>query len=550
MTEERRVVNGERWSVVGTDHRSPATDHHRLAISVHKPSWLVPLLVGVATFAVGASLVDGLPVGVTNDDGMYVILAKSLATGHGYRWLNLPGAPAAIHFPPGYPAFLALLWLLYPAFPANVVLFKLANAMLTAIAAAGTFVFARKRLEMSDVAAALLAFAATLGIPMLTLSTIVMSEPLFLALLLPALLLAERLTEPTNHRPPSTADVFILGLIAAAATLVRSHGIALIVAVGVVLCLRRRFRHAAIFAGVAVLLLLPWQLWVSVHSGVLLQPMRGNYESYGAWLSAGLHADGFALIPRTIARTSMDLAGMIVQVTAPSLPPALRIAALVAVLAIAAVGMRELWRSAPVTALFIAFYAGIVLVWPFPPTRFVWGIWPLVMLPPALGARRVLQWRPSTQSLRATRMATLAAALLLAIGYGSYNLRGYRHQWWSSIARGVSRTSSPLLTWIATRTPRDVVLASEVESAVYLYTGRTVVPVTTFTTAEYFNPRTPRENADAMREIVAHYHPNAVVITSSSMREAARVLAFATPPVLAAVDTFPAGGLVLIPTPR
>ncbi|HEY2856465.1 MAG TPA: hypothetical protein VGJ18_26720 [Gemmatimonadaceae bacterium] len=550
-------MNGELWSVVGTDRSSPTADHRSLPITVHRPSRLVLMLVGVATFAVGASLVDGLPVGVTNDDGMYVILAKSLATGHGYRWLNLPGTPAAIHFPPGYPAFLALLWLLYPAFPANVVLFKLANAMLTSIAAAGTFVFARKRLNMSDVAAALLTFAATLGIPMLTLSTIVMSEPLFLALLLPALLLAERLTEPIAHRPPftdhrlpSTADVLILGLIAAAATLVRSHGIALIVAVGAVLCLRRRFRHAAIFAGVAMLLLLPWQLWVSVHSGVLLQPMRGNYESYGAWLSAGLHADGFALIPRTLARTSMDVAGMIVQVTAPSLPPALRIAALVAVLAIGAVGMRELWRSAPVTALFIAFYIGIVLVWPFPPTRFVWGIWPLVMLPPVLGARRVLQCRPSTQPLRATRMATLAAALLLAIGYGSYNLRGYRHQWWSSIARGVSRTSSPLLTWIATHTPRNVLLASEVESAVYLYTGRTVVPVTTFTTAEYFNPRTPRENADAMREIVAHYHPNAVVITSSSMREAARVLAFATPPVLAAVDTFPAGGLVLIPTPR
>src|SRR4029079_2897597 len=74
---------------------------------------------------------------------------KSLATGHGYRWLNLPGTPPAPHFPPGYPAVLALLWQLAPAFPANVVLFKLANALFMAVAAAATFSLSRKRLELS-----------------------------------------------------------------------------------------------------------------------------------------------------------------------------------------------------------------------------------------------------------------------------------------------------------------------------------------------------------------------------------------------------------------
>ena len=158
-------------------------------------TWLMTLLVGAAVLAVGAALVDGLPVGVTNDDGMYVILAKSLATGHGYRWLNLPGMPAATHFPPGYPVMLALLWLLAPTFPANVILFKLANALFIAVAAGATFALARQRLAMSDAAAAALTFGATLGIPMLTLSTIVMSEALFLALLVPTLLVAERVCE-------------------------------------------------------------------------------------------------------------------------------------------------------------------------------------------------------------------------------------------------------------------------------------------------------------------------------------------------------------------
>jgi len=265
----RWPVDGERWPVVG---EPAATDHpaHRSLITDH-PVWLVPLLIGVATFAVGASLVDGLPVGVTNDDGMYVILAKSLATGHGYRWLNLPGTPAAIHFPPGYPAFLALLWLLWPSFPANVVLFKLANALLMAVVAAGVFVLVRQRLRMSDTAAAALTFGATLGIPMLTLSTIVMSEPLFLALLLPSLLLAERVA---GDERSSVRDLVLLALLTAAATLVRTHGIALIGSVIIVLCFRRRFTHAVIFAGVALLPVVPWQIWVSAHSGALPQAMR------------------------------------------------------------------------------------------------------------------------------------------------------------------------------------------------------------------------------------------------------------------------------------
>src|SRR5207247_10454340 len=72
------------------------------------PSWWRPalFLVGVVALAFGFAAVNTLPVGVFHDDAMYVILARSLATGQGYRYLNLPGNPAATHFPPGYPAFL------------------------------------------------------------------------------------------------------------------------------------------------------------------------------------------------------------------------------------------------------------------------------------------------------------------------------------------------------------------------------------------------------------------------------------------------------------
>ena len=508
--------------------------------------WMMTLLVGAAVLVVGIALVDGLPVGATNDDGMYVILAKSLATGHGYRWLNLPGTPAATHFPPGYPLVLALLWLMAPVFPANVILFKLANALFMAVAAAATFSLARRRLEMSDAAAAAVTLGATLGIPMLTLSTIVMSEALFLALLVPALILAERICQQGGK----LRDTCMLALLAAAATLVRTHGVALVGAILLALALRRRYRDVAVVGGVVLAVLAPWQFWVSIHSSTVPFAMRGMYDSYGGWLVAGFRTDGVALLGRTIGRTTNELASMFATLVAPSLPGVLRLLALGVLLTSFVVGARELWRRAPVTAACLAFYVAIVIVWPFSPTRFVWGVWPLVMLLPVLAARRALTWEPAGPTTRAFRATALVCCVLLACGYSSYNLRGYRHQWWASVPRSVSGAGRQLMLWVGTHTPRDAIVATEVESAVYLYTGRQSVPVSTFTVQEYFTPRTARENAAAMREIIGRYRPQAVVVTSTRMRDAVRELALETPPALAVVDTFPAGGVVLVPTSR
>ena len=92
--------------------------------------WPVALVcVGALALATGIAVVDALPVGVVADDSFYVILARAIAAGEGYRYLNVPGHPAATHFPPGYPALLALLSFVVPAFPASVVAFKALNAI-------------------------------------------------------------------------------------------------------------------------------------------------------------------------------------------------------------------------------------------------------------------------------------------------------------------------------------------------------------------------------------------------------------------------------------
>jgi len=507
---------------------------------------LLPLLTLAIVFGTGALVADVSAVGSIRDDAMYLVLAKSLATGHGLHWLHVPGAPPATHFPPGYPAMLAMLWWLVPGFPANVVVFKLANALLCAVAALATARFVRNRFGMSEIGAHCFALIAMLGAPTLSFSALVMSEPLFLTLLLPALLLAERVTAD----PAPARDVLLLGFIAGAATLVRTNGIALVAAIGLVFCWRRRFRDAAIFGLASLLVLLPWQLWANANAGAVPAPMQGNYESYGGWLAAGLRSEGMALLARTAARTSGELTIMFRALVAPGVPQALGYLALTVLAGLSALGVRVMWRRAPVATAFLGFYATIVVFWPFTPGRFVWGVWPLVLLLPVLGAREIMNLRSTQPRLRALRLAGLGAAAILAVGYAAFNVSGYRHRSWNTGARAFSGKLEPLLAWVVAHTARDALLASESEGSVYLYTGRPTVPVGTFTVNDYFKPRTPADNADAMRIIIERYQPNAVVVSWGWYRAAVRELALRQPPVLAAIDTFPGGGIVLVPTSR
>lgn len=502
-----------------------------------------PWLAGAVVLAIGLAIVDRLPVGIVHDDGLYVILAKSIATGHGFRWLQVPGQPAATHFPPGYPLVLALLWLIGPAFPANVVLFKIANAVFLALATVGTALLAERRFGMGRRSSAALAVIACAGIPTLALSTLVMSEPLYLALLFPTLLIAERVVES----PARTRTIVMLALLAAAGTLVRTHGIALIAAVVIALALRSRVRDAALFAITTLVLLVPWQIWVRANDGVVPAAMRGNYDSYSGWFAAGLRSEGLALVGRTIPRTSGEIAGMFATLTAPSLPGPFRFAALAALLVLLVAGFVVAWRRARVSALFTILYAAIVIVWPFNPARFIWAIWPLVFLIVVAGARSIAAWRPAQRWFQTARATAVTAALLLAAGYSVYTARGYRGRWWSSVARQETVLLAPLVAWTRTHTRPGDVIASSAEPVIYLYGGRAAVSASTFTVDDYFRPPSVAESRAALRDILAAYHVNVVaVVAADSLLAAARQMAAEPAPELALRDQL-ANGLVFTP---
>ena len=235
MTTSIATPGGVRTVLAGEANQTVAsravTD---LALGRSRP---LGFIVAAIALVIAIAAIPNWPAGVFQDDGIYVILGKALASGEGYRYLNLPGAPYATHYPPGYPLFLAALWKLAPEFPQNVAVFTFANAGLLALAAFGAFGFARNRLGLSALGAGAVAVAGTVSVPVLIFGVFVLSEPLFLALLLLVLPYAERQADEGTWR-----EALFVGLAGGALAMVRSTGMFVVPAFALVLLLRRRIR--------------------------------------------------------------------------------------------------------------------------------------------------------------------------------------------------------------------------------------------------------------------------------------------------------------------
>jgi hypothetical protein len=509
---------------------------------VNRPWGAKLAVVGALGLLMGIVVMDRFHVGVFHDDAMYVILARSLATGQGFRYLNLPGAPVASHFPPGYPALLSLIWRVVPRFPENLILFKALNVVCLSASSVLVAQLVRERLE-SERWGFSAGIVTAVSVPLLVLVTMVLSEPLFLVLLLAALVLAERLVL-------DTASVWLaggIGLLVGATMLVRSHGIVLLPAIALPLLARRRFREVAILSAGALVILLPWQLWSLSHAGVLPAPLLGNYGSYTSWWVRGFHQMGPSMIPETLRRTVPETSTMLASLFSPLPGTAVHTISLAALGLSLVLGATVLWRRSPVTLLFLAGYAALVLVWPFPPSRFVWGVWPLLLFVLCAAGRMVASADRTNPPF--LRVVAAGALLWVAVGYSAYERRAVRGRWWASISRSADQRITPAISWTLANTEQTDIIASDDEGALFLYTGRRSVPVASFTTAQFLRERSPIVEADeGLVPLLATYPLRAVLVGSTRTFDAAQYLANRPVPLLALRDRFAGGAAFTVLT--
>lgn len=429
-------------------HHSAGREPHAWAV------WVVPA-IGVFVFALALWAQARSPVGVFYDDGIYVTLAKALAEGAGYHNIHLPGAPAAVHYPILYPAALSLLWRIWPAFPANVVLFQLFDAAALGVAA---WLVARHAARWDLPLGALLAtlVAGFAAFPLLTIVGVRFSEPLFLALGAGAILLADR----GFHSRDATLAALVL---AALATLTRSIGIAMVIGIAIVAWRRGARRQLVLGLGAAAALLVPWGLWVAMHTAGLDPHLAANYGSYVTDV-------GQSGIRGVIAGLDFRSLSPMLRLTLPTLPGVLWYPLAAGLLAAVATGAWRVRHHSPALVASLAAYLGMVTLWPHRPDRFIWIVFPWLALLAVTGALA------AARRGRGWRVAGVVIALAVAAGYPRREAISLATRGFARTAEGIGQSFEVLLPSLRDEIPPDAVIASADEALVYLYAGRHAVP--------------------------------------------------------------------------
>lgn len=482
-----------------------------------------PLARYAPWIAAAAGLIAGLltmtthPIGIFYDDAIYLLTAKALAAGQGYVYPHLPGTPDAIHYPPGWPLVLAAAWKLAPRFPENVALLKLINPVMLAATGAGMVVAGRRLFRLDAGIALAAALAAVTSIPVLALANVLLSEPMFLALLFPVLLACERLV-----RQPAERDEVRLAIVAAALTaaivLTRTIAGVAFIATVMVLLLDRRWRALLGYAVAFLVLMLPWQVFVWRASAGFPDELRGSYGPYLEWVLDGYRAGGWPFLRDVVAQNAGDGWRMVGAFVSPLATGAARHALTALAVLTLFVSIATAWgaRAARITALALFGYLLAVVMWPYQTERFLWAAWPLVVLVATAGL--VTMWQSARRRMdtgaasRVISAGVALAALLLVVGHETYNIRALARGWADSASEQMTRWTLPIAQYVATEPGwAGQVIAADASAMVALYTGLQVVPVDILTPEEHLREKTPQRFADELAMIDRRYRPVAYI---------------------------------------
>jgi hypothetical protein len=237
----------------------------------------VPWLLQVVLIAIGVRLLWVLYVNVDPNDGrfddsvFYHNAAHLLAQGRGY--INPFNGDPTAHWPPGYPAVLAIL---YKLFGWHLMLARALNIGFAAVTVALAYVVGRRVFDRR--AAYLGALILVLFPGQVYFSALVLTETMFAMLFMLALLLA--LVWTVEREKARWWQVLLIGILVGAAGLVRSEGVFLVVVLAGLWALTvRPWRRLAGYVGLlalgTALALAPWTIRNAIQLDQLI-PLRAN----------------------------------------------------------------------------------------------------------------------------------------------------------------------------------------------------------------------------------------------------------------------------------
>jgi hypothetical protein len=421
--------------------------------------WLKPLLI-LACCALAAAYVVAWrapAAGTYHDDGVYMVTAKALAEGKGYRIISLPREIPQTKYPVLFPLVLSAVWRVFPEFPANVPYLKLVALISAMLWFVLVYRLLREEGASERVALVITLLTASSGL-VIYLSTSVLAETLFAMLTTASLIFLGRVEKSDSA---SLVAAVAAGVLAALAFHTRTIGLALVAAGPLALVIHRKWRAAIAFTTAAVLLCLPWVLWLLLNRASATTV--DDYQSLTNYQSWNVIA-GFTFLQKLqIVATNIVLSATAL-VTLVGYPQhwTLLLGAVPAAIAVVE-GARKVGTRG--LAVFLAVYVGVTLLWAWMPIRFLAPVLPL------------LYWF-GYRGIGSRRRALIVAGALV----GALSLFGVARAARQSLTLGDVQPGlraqdswyqlQSLLEWVKKNTPQDAVLAGNLDPLYYLYTGR------------------------------------------------------------------------------
>ena len=459
---------------------------------------LAAFLLGTASICI-CSISRRIPWLPHYDDANYVVTAKALATGEGYRLISFPDAPPQTLYPPFYPIVLSAIWRLEPEFPAN-----LKSMLLVSTAAALGFLlltygYLTRCGHAGPGFALAIIFFTSLNPLTLFYATSVMSETLYAALTIAGLWLIEAWGKRPGGGAASGTEWrhgVATGLVLGASFLTRTVGVALIGTAIVDLIRKRQWKRLALLSAVACTFATAWFVWsyiADIHirrDSILARPSRMGFILEG--LGHG-KLDFLRTITQNLFTVAVSLGctliAFFIHVGADVRTTSVRMAfaALVFALVLLVLGfIRSLRGGFRPVHWFVVLYLAAITIPPIPPQqRYLLPLVPFLLLWSGSELDRMSRlFIGELRAMKTVMNVMIASTLCVCIAlWGAYVT--YRHVYWTRILiadvpasyRVQWLENNNVLHWIAENTdPRDV-LVCEFDPLYYLFTGRRAAPI-------------------------------------------------------------------------
>lgn len=424
---------------------------------IYRGLWLAACVALAGTYL---AALTAPAAGTYHDDGIYMVTARALAEGKGYRIISMPGEPRQTKYPVLFPWLLSWAWRAAPSFPANLLVLRL-------VPLAGTVAwlilswFVLRESGASRLAAWTVIALVAASPTVVFLSAAMMAETVFAAFLTAGVLVLIRM----KKRPEIAVDGLIPGLLMGAALLTRAAGVAPVVAAGLTLLYWRRWRTVVFYGLGTVLVTVPWLIWVIQHNAEMAS-VDAYYSAspYSSWHIFGPYAMDQRL---AVVTSNLIYVGMAPQqFWGVGMPVwlSLGVAGMVVIFIV-----RGWWRTRETPlAMVVAVYLAMVIAWIWPPFRFMAPIAPLMAWLVIMGAGRTT-----------TLLKAIALVIVVISATSLWRLNSeIRERGMAWPAAGQSddwRQVKPLFEWIASRTEAAAIVAGNLDPTYYLYTGRRAI---------------------------------------------------------------------------